>query len=279
MDKIKIAIVGVGSSATALIHGIHYYRDKKPGDTIGLLNWEIGGYKPGDIEVVAGFDIDELKVGKDVNKAIFSSPNSNAVFQAYIPDAGISVQMGRILNGDSDIKEDYTDKAPFALADHPEPTREEVVNILKETGAEIMMNYVPAGSEDATKFYAYCALDAGVSFVNNSSVCIAGNPLWALRFEYKNVPLIGDNIKSKFSFRDSLKSAGITIDVIRCVKLALNRGLGRCYFRAVGIFLRKRTLSIYYEETFNMTEQFINDKEDFCEHDIHGYDSRKIHIA
>ncbi len=264
MDKIKIAIVGVGNCASSLIHAIHYYRNKKPENAIGLMQWDIGGYGPGDIEIVAAFDIDKQKVGKDISKAILSG-------STFIPDAGISVQMGKILGGDSDIRKDSTSKETFVLADYPEPTKEEVVTTLKETGAEIIMSYIPAGLEDAAKFYAYCALDAEVPFVNNSSVCIAGNPLWASRFEYKNVPLIGDNIKSQFSFRDSLKSAGITIDVIRCAKLALNRGLGKCYFRAVGIFLRKRT----YEETFHMTEQFINDKEDFCIHEIADYGSRK----
>ncbi|MHC4270373.1 MAG: hypothetical protein ACYSTS_18200 [Planctomycetota bacterium] len=261
MDKIKIAIVGVGNSARALIHGIHYYRGKKPGDTIGILDWEIGGYKPGDIEVVAAFDIDELKVGKDVNKAIIYSPNSTVVCQTYIPDAGISVQMGRILNGDSGIKEEYTGKAPFALADHPEPTREEVVNILKETGAEIMMNYVPAGSEDTTKFYAYCALEAGVSFVNNTPVCIAGNPLWALRFEYNNIPIIGDNVKPKFPYSYSINLAGLGIDSIRCAKLALNRSQGGVLL-APSAYFCKSIRSIYNEVAFNIIG-FINDEEGF----------------
>ncbi|MHC4270380.1 MAG: hypothetical protein ACYSWS_09075 [Planctomycetota bacterium] len=253
-----------------MIHGIHYYRDKKPGDAIGLLNWEIGGYKPGDIEVVAAFDIDELKVGKDVNKAIFYSPNINTVFQTYIPDAGISVKMGRIMNGDSDIKEDYTGKATFPLADHPEPTREEVVNILKETGAEIMMNYVPVGSEDTTRFYAYCALEAEVAFINNTPVCIAGNALWALRFENNNIPIIGDNVMSKCSWSYSINLAGLGIDAIRCAKLALNRSQGGVLL-APSAYFCKSILSIYNEEGFNIIEQFINDEEDFPVHDRYNY--------
>ena len=266
MDKIKIAIVGAGNGASSLIQGIHYYRDRKPENTIGLLQWKIGGYGPGDIEIVAAFDIDKQKVGKDINKAIFSRPT-------YLPDAGISIQMGRILSGDSDIIKNSTDKETFVLADYPGPTREEIVNTLKETGTEIIMNYIPASSEDAATFYAYCALDAGVSFVNNSSVCIASNMLWALRFEYKNIPIIGDNVKSKFPSRDTLKSAGIAIDSIRCAKLALNRGLGGVLLEPSAYFC-ERPYSIYEEKIFNMIEQFINDEEGFCVDEIPGYGIR-----
>ena len=266
MDKIKIAIVGAGNGASSLIQGIHYYRDKKSGNTNGLLRWDIGGYGPGDIEIVAAFEIDKQKVGKDLNKAIFSG-------STFIPDAGISVQMGRILGGDSDIIKNSTGKETFVLADYPEPTREEVVNTLKETGAEIIMNYIPAGSEDAARFYAYCALDAEVSFVNNSPVCIADNSLWELKFEYKNIPLIGDNINSKFPFRHPLKSAGIAIDSIRCAKLALNRGLGGVILEPSAYFY-EITHSIYNEEIFHMIEQFINDEKDFCVEEMPDYGSR-----
>lgn len=264
MDKIKIAIVGVGNCAGALIHGIHYYRDKKSGDTTGLLNWEIEGYNPGDIEVVAAFDIDELKVGKDVNKAIFSRPNRTNAFHTYIPDAGISVQKGKILDGDSWVMKDDADKETFFFDDHEDSTREKIVRILKETGAEIMVNYLPVGSDDASKFYAYCALDAGVAFVNNTSVFIASNPLWALKFEYKNIPVIGDVFNNKFEVIATLNSACVAIDAIRCAKLALNRGVGGVLL-APSAYFCIYTLGRYtYDESFNMIERFINDKEGFC---------------
>jgi len=278
MDKIKIAIIGVGNYASALIHGIHYYRYKKQGDAIGLLHWEIGGYKPGDIEVVAAFDVDELKVGMDVNKAIFYSPNNTTVFQTYIPDAGISVKMGRVMSADAGIKEEDTDKALFPLADYPEPTREEVVNILKETGAEVMMNYVPVGSEDTTRFYAYCALEAGVAFVNNTPVCIAGNPLWALRFENNNIPIIGDNVRPKLPCSYSSNLAGLAIDAVRCAKLALNRNQGGVLL-APSAYFCKSIISVYNEEAYTMIEQFIKNEASFYEHGTYGYDSRKSHIA
>jgi Myo-inositol-1-phosphate synthase len=264
MDKIKIAIVGVGNCASALIHGIHYYRKKKFGDATGLLNWEIGGYRPGEIEVVAAFDIDELKVGKDLNEAIFSRPNRTNAFHTYIPDAGISVQMGKILDGDSWVMKDDTDTERIFFDDHDGSTREKIVHLLKETGAEIMVNYLPVGSEDESNFYAYCALDAGVAFVNNTSVFIASNPLWALKFDYKNIPVIGDVFNNKFEIMATLNSACVAIDSIRCAKLALNRGVGGVLL-APSAYFCIHTLGRYtYDESFNMIEQFINDEEDSC---------------
>lgn len=132
------------------------------------------------------------------------------------------------------------------------------------------MNYIPAGSEADARFYAYCALDAQVAFVNNSSVCIAGNPLWALRFEYNNIPIIGDNVKSLFPFRDTFKSAAITIDYIRCAKLAINCYRGGVLLEPSAYFSKNHTL----KETFIMIERFINDMEFLCVHELPD-DSRK----
>ncbi|KHE92846.1 MAG: hypothetical protein K8F52_07885 [Candidatus Scalindua rubra] len=264
MDKIKIAIVGVGNCASALIHGIHYYRDKKFGDATGLLSWEIGGYRPGEIEVVAAFDIDELKVGKDLNEAIFSRSNCTDVFHTYLPDAGISVQMGKILDGDSDVLKDDAGIETFFLDDYENSTREKIVHILKETGAEIMMNYLPVGLDDASRYYAYCALDAGVAFVNNTSVFIASNPFWALKFDKRNIPIIGDILNNKFEIFATINSACFAIDAIRCAKLALNRGVGGVLL-APSAYFCIYTLGRYtYDESFNMIEQFINNEEDSC---------------
>ena len=197
MSKIKIAIVGVGNCASSLIQGIHYYRDKNPEDAIGLMHWDIGGYAPGDIEVVAAFDVDKRKVGVGLHKAIFSEPNCTIVFCPNLPESSVSVRMGKILDGFSDHMKDYDDKNTFVLADKPEPAREEVVGVLKESGAEILMNYLPVGSEEATRFYADCALKAGVALINNIPVFIASNPEWARKFKKKNIPLIGDDIKAQ----------------------------------------------------------------------------------
>jgi len=199
MSNIKIAIVGVGNCISSLIQGIHYYREKSSQNAIGLMHWEIGGYKPGDIEAVAAFDIDKRKVGADVNKAIFSAPNCTTVFCPDIPESGIIVRMGKVLDGFSGHMKNYDEKRTFILADEPESDEEEIVQALKESGAEILMNYLPVGSEEATRFYAGCALSAGLAFVNNMPVFIASNPdgKWARRFKEAGLPIIGDDIKAQ----------------------------------------------------------------------------------
>ena len=115
MNKIRIAIIGVGNCASSLIQGIRYYRDKNPDDAMGLMHWKIGGYRPGDIEVVAAFDIDKRKVGKDVNEAVFAEPNCATVFKKNTPKVGVTVKMGKILDGFSDHMKDYADKETFIL--------------------------------------------------------------------------------------------------------------------------------------------------------------------
>ena len=199
MSRIKIAIVGVGNCASSLIQGIHYYREKESHEAVGLMHWEIGGYKPGDIEVVAAFDIDKRKVGTDVHEAIFSAPNCTTVFWPDLPRSGVIVRMGKILDGFSDHMRNYDEERTFVLADEPELTEEEVVKVLKESGAEILLNYLPVGSEEATQFYVGCALDAGLALINNIPVFIASGleGVWANRFKDKNLPLIGDDIKSQ----------------------------------------------------------------------------------
>ena len=197
MEKIKIALIGVGNCSSSLIQGIYYYRDKDPQDIIGLMHHEIGGYQPEDIQVVLAFDIDERKVGVDVHRAIFSKPNCTTVFYPDVPPSGILVKMGKVLDGFADHMNDYDDENTFVLAKKPEPTKEEVVKALKESGTEILLNYLPVGSEEATRFYADCALEANVAFINNIPVFIASDPVWAKRFEEKNIPIVGDDIKSQ----------------------------------------------------------------------------------
>lgn len=197
MQSIKIAIAGIGNCASSLIQGIHYYRDKKPEEAIGLMHWKIGGYTPGDLEVVAAFDIDSRKVGKDVHQAIFEEPNCTTVFCADLPESGVKVSMGAVLDGFSSHMKDYSPKHTFVMAEQEPATKEEIVRILKESGAEVLMNYLPVGSEEASCFYAECALEAGVAFVNNIPVFIASDETWARRFEEKNIPLIGDDIKAQ----------------------------------------------------------------------------------
>lgn len=216
MKKIKIAIAGVGNCSSSLVQGINYYKDKDSREAIGLMHWDIGGYKPYDIEVVAAFDIDKRKVGKDVSEAIFSPPNCTKVFCEDIPMTGVKVQMGRILDGFAEHMKNYPDQNTFVLAEEKEATQEDIIRTLKESGADILLNYMPVGSENAARFYAECALKAGVAFINNMPVFIASNPEWAEKFKEKNIPIIGDDIKSQL---------GATITHRVLTNLFKNRGV------------------------------------------------------
>jgi len=219
MSKIKIAIVGVGNCASALIQGIHYYRDLNEQDAVGLLHWKIGEYQPFDITVSAAFDIDERKVGRDVSQAVFAPPNCAVPFYPDLPLSGTVVKMGRVLDGFSAHMLDYKDEYTFLKSSAKEPEKEEVIQALRDSGAEIMLNYLPAGSEQATRFYAECALEAGVAFINNIPVFIASDPRWAERFAAENVPVIGDDIKSQMgatilhrALADLFKKRGVKLE-------------------------------------------------------------------
>ena len=219
MRNIKIAIVGVGNCASSLVQGIYYYRDKTEEDAVGLMHWKIGGYRPGDIDVVAAFDIDRRKVGQDLAQAIFAEPNNTTIFCADIPNTSVTVQMGRIMDGFSDHMRDYEARHTFVAADEPEPDKEEVVRLLRESEAEILLNYLPVGSEEATRFYAECALDAGLAMVNNIPVFIASDPAWAQRFKERNLPIIGDDIKAQLgatithrTLTDLFKKRGVKLE-------------------------------------------------------------------
>ncbi|MGH8549318.1 MAG: inositol-3-phosphate synthase [Methylococcales bacterium] len=219
MKKIKIAIIGMGNCASSLIQGIHYYRNKDQNTATGLMHWIINGYSPSDIEVVAAFDIDTRKVGKDVARAIFAKPNCTQVFCAVIPDSGVIVQMGRVLDGFSDHMKEYDDNSTFLLSSLSEPDKNRVTEILRDSGAEIMLNYLPVGSEQATRFYAECALEAGMAFINNIPVFIASDPIWAKRFETAGLPVIGDDIKAQLGatithriLTDLFKKRGVTLE-------------------------------------------------------------------
>ena len=197
-NRIRIAIAGIGKWASALIQGIHYYSvERCRGGVNGLMHTEIGGYLPCDIEVVAAFDVDARKVGADVNRAIFAKPNCTKVFQPQIPDSGVLVRMGQVRDGISAHMAAYADDRTFLRAEVRESTREEIVRELEASGAEILLNYLPVGSEDAARFYAECALDAGLGFINNIPVFIASDRAFAERFRARKLPIIGDDIKSQ----------------------------------------------------------------------------------
>ncbi|MGZ8440126.1 MAG: inositol-3-phosphate synthase [Candidatus Deferrimicrobiaceae bacterium] len=197
MPRIRVAVAGVGNCASALLQGIEYYRSagESPGANLaGLINLDIGGYRPGDIEVVAAFDVDRRKVGLPVGRAIFSPPNCTPKFVDGIPDGGPIVRMGPILDGVAPHMQEYPEDRTFV------PSEEapcDVEAVLRDSGAEILVNYLPVGSDEATKFYAKICLSTGVSMVNCIPVFIASDPEWAARFQSRGIPIIGDDIKSQ----------------------------------------------------------------------------------
>ena len=196
MNSIRIAVVGIGNCASWLVQGLEHYREGA-NDQVGLMHFDMGGYKPSDIKVVAAWDVDRRKVGKDVAEAIFAKPNCTAVFAPNVGNTGTIVKMGKKLDGVADHMADFKDDRTFLVSDAAEPTREEVIAELKASGADVLMNYLPVGSQEATEFYADCAIEAGVAFVNNIPVFIASNPVWAKKFEDAGVAIIGDDIKAQ----------------------------------------------------------------------------------
>ena len=197
MEKeIKVAIAGLGNCASSLIQGIFYYHNVNENSPLvpGLMHNVISGYKISDIKIVSAFDIDKRKVGKDVSEAIFAPPNCTKVFKKDIPHLGVTVKMGPVLDGVAEHMKDFPEEKRFVVADE-KPV--DVVEELKKSGAEILLNYMPVGSEKATRFYAESALKAGCAFINCMPVFIASNSEWARKFEEHNLPIIGDDIKSQ----------------------------------------------------------------------------------
>jgi myo-inositol-1-phosphate synthase len=195
MGKIRVAVIGVGNCASSLVQGVYHYADPARGSG-GLIHEVVGGYGPADIEFVLAYDTDARKIGLDLADAIFAAPNCTAVFQSSIPQTGVTVKMGRVLDGMAGHMSDRGERG-FIRADAPEATAEDVVAALKETKADVLLNYLPVGSEEASKFYMECALEAGVGVVNCIPVFIASNPEWERRFQEKRVPIVGDDIKAQ----------------------------------------------------------------------------------
>ena len=194
MKPIKVAVIGVGNCASSLVQGVAYYRSSNSSQ--GLIHEQIGGYGAGDVEFVMGVDVDARKVGKDIAEAIFAAPNNTAVFMATLPPSGVRVMMGKILDGVADHMTGMGERG-FILADEPEATKESIVAALKNTGAEVMINFLPVGSQEATEFYMECALEAGVAVVNCMPVFIASRPEWERRFAEKRLPIVGDDVKAQ----------------------------------------------------------------------------------
>ena len=194
MGRIKLAIAGVGNCASALLQGIEYYRGDASSESAGLLNADLGGYRLSDVEVVAAFDVDRRKVGQPLEKAVFAAPNCTTVFHRELPAYGVTVQMSPVLDGVPAHMRNYPDERAFRVAEE-KPC--DVVRVLRESGAEVLVCYLPVGSEDAVQHYAQACLDTGVALVNCVPVFIASNPEWAEQYRTRNVPVIGDDIKSQ----------------------------------------------------------------------------------
>ncbi|MEO9222986.1 MAG: inositol-3-phosphate synthase, partial [Mycobacteriaceae bacterium] len=187
--SVRVAIVGVGNCASSLVQGVHYYRDAPEDTTVpGLMHVRFGQYHVRDVEFVAAFDVDAKKVGFDLNEAIVSSEN-NTIKIADVPPTGITVQRGPTLDG---IGRYYAETITEATE---EPV--DVVAALRQAEVDVVVCYLPVGSEAAAKHYAQCAIDAGVAFVNALPVFIASDPVWAKKFEDAGVPIVGDDIKSQ----------------------------------------------------------------------------------
>jgi len=194
MKKIKLAVVGVGNCASSLIQGIEYYKLHHNEHSDGIMQTQINGWRPQDIKIVAAFDIDRRKVGLPIAKAIFAKPNCTTVFQKLIPVNGVGVKMGPLLDGMADHMKAYPESHAFRVAD-VKPVN--VVDELKNSGAEVMVCYLPVGSQKAVEFYSNACLQAKVAMVNCVPVFIASNKEWANKFKEAGVPIIGDDIKSQ----------------------------------------------------------------------------------
>ncbi|WP_110240441.1 inositol-3-phosphate synthase [Nocardioides gilvus] len=264
MGSVRVAIVGVGNCATSLVQGVEYYKDADPsGNVPGLMHVKFGEYHVSDVKFVAAFDVDAKKVGFDLSEAIHASEN-NTIKIADVPPTGVIVQRGPTLDGIGKY---------YALTiEESDAEAVDVVQTLKDAEVDVLVSYLPVGSEEADKFYAQCAIDAGVAFVNALPVFIASDPVWAKKFADAGVPIVGDDIKSQ---------VGATITHRVMAKLFEDRGvtLDRTYQLNVGgnmdfknmlerERLESKKVSKTQAVTSNLTGSLANLK-----------DSRNVHIG
>ncbi|GII52221.1 myo-inositol-1-phosphate synthase [Planotetraspora thailandica] len=189
MGSVRVAIVGVGNCAASLVQGVHYYRDADPSTRVpGLMHVRFGDYHVGDVEFVAAFDVDAKKVGRDLSEAIVASEN-NTIKITDVPPLGITVQRGPTFDGLGEYYREIIEESDEKPVD--------VVQALKDAKVDVLVSYLPVGSEEADRFYAQCAIDARVAFVNALPVFIASDPEWAAKFTEAGVPIVGDDIKSQ----------------------------------------------------------------------------------
>ena len=258
MSTIRVAIAGVGNCASSLVQGVTYYRDADPTEAVpGLMHVVLGGYHVRDVEFVAAFDVDATKVGTDLGKAIHAGQNNTIRF-AQVDDLGVAVQRGPTLDGLGKYYRQTIEESPAQPVD--------VVKVLRHSKADVLVSYLPVGSEEAQKHYAACALEAGVAFVNAIPVFIASDPVWAARFEEAGVPIVGDDIKSQ---------VGATIVHRILARLFEDRGmvLDRTYQLNVGgnmdfknMLERERLESKKVSKTQSVTSQIPHEMEKAAVH-------------
>jgi myo-inositol-1-phosphate synthase len=253
MGSVRLAIVGVGNCASSLVQGVEYYKDADPATRVpGLMHVQFGPYHVRDIEFVAAFDVDAKKVGRDLAEAIVASEN-NTITICDVPPTGVTVQRGHTYDGLGEFYREIISESDEEPVD--------VVQVLRETRADVMVSYLPVGSEEADRFYAQCAIDAGVAFVNALPVFIASDPEWAAKFKAAGVPIVGDDIKSQ---------VGATITHRVLAKLFEDRGveLLRTYQLNFGgnmdfmnMLERKRLQSKKISKTQSVTSQIPHEME------------------
>ena len=258
--KVRVAIVGVGNCASSLVQGVTYYADADPADSVpGLMHTELAGYHVRDIEFVAAFDVDAKKVGRDLSEAIVAEPNNTIQFADVAP-TGVTVLRGPTLDGFGEYYSQVAEESDDPVVD--------VTEELRASGADVLVCYLPVGSEQAAKFYAQCAIDAGVGFVNALPVFIATDPEWAEKFAEAGVPIIGDDIKSQ---------VGATITHRLLTKLFEDRGvtIDRTYQLNFGgnmdfmnMLERSRLKSKKISKTQSVTSQMVE-----------GISAENIHIG
>ena len=258
MGSVRVAIVGVGNCASSLVQGVEYYKDAVPGSRVpGLMHVQFGPYHVRDVEFVAAFDVDAKKVGHDLAEAIGASEN-NTIKICDVPPTGITVQRGPTMDG---LGQYYRE-----LITESDDPHVDVVQVLRDSRADVLVSYLPVGSEQADRYYAQCALDAGVAFVNALPVFIASDPQWAAKFAEAGVPIIGDDIKSQ---------VGATITHRVLAKLFEDRGveLLRTYQLNVGgnmdfmnMLERTRLQSKKVSKTQSVTSQIPHEMEKAAVH-------------
>ena len=265
MKRIRVAIAGVGNCASSLVQGLEYYKGRNERAFVGLMHARIGDWGPSDIEVVAAFDIDRRKVGKRLEEAIFVKPNCARVFQSALPVSNVAVQMGPVLDGVSPHMAGYPDDEAFRPSDE-EPV--DVVRTLKDANTEVLVCYMPVGSEGAVRHYARACLAAGVAMVNCVPVFIASHVGWAGKFRDAGLPIIGDDIKSQI---------GATIVHRALTRLFGDRGvhLDRTYQLNTGgntDFLNMKAVDRLKSKKVSKTESVQSQLDE-------RLDSRNIHIG